>query len=171
MEVHLLQLPVPVWAAAQQQADELLREFALVAAGSDESHHVPARLTALVETLNSQFAGVSTEQEQRLFAAAAAGEERIDDLAYFVPPEAGPASQTLGDLLDEADEHCRAGQHLLTLAAPDEVVAFRRWYLREFVRQCAGLPPVPWPDYDGSWDAPAWVDGTARGRPGVAPDV
>lgn len=153
VQVHLRQVPVRLWSQAQQLTDELLREFALAAAQADEDEdpHVPARLSALVDTLSSQFAGVGTAQEEELSAAAARGQEVVDDLVFLVPPEAAAASTALGDLLDEADDYCREGHHLLTLAAPAEIVAFRHWYLGSFIRQVAGAAPVPWPEYDGSW--------------------
>ena len=72
-EVHLLEVPVGLWAKAQEQTDGLLREFA----------------------------GVSSEQEQQLFAAAGAGQPVIEDLVYLVPGAAAVAA--LGDMLDEAD--------------------------------------------------------------------
>jgi hypothetical protein len=50
-------------------------------------------------------------------------------------------------MLDEVDEFCRQGKHLLTLATPPELVAYRRWYLGEFIAQLAGRPATPWPDY------------------------
>jgi hypothetical protein len=152
--VHLLEVPVPLWSKAQQLTDELLREFALAASQSDDDdHHLPARLTTLMEVLTTQFDGVSSAQEEQLAAAAAAGQPVIADLVFHVPAEAAPASRMLGDMLDEADEYCRQGQHLLTLAAPEDVVRFRRWYLMAFIDQCAGAAPVPWPAFDGSWAA------------------
>jgi hypothetical protein len=56
----------------------------------------------------------------------------------------------LCDLLDEADEFCRAGDRLLTLAAEPELVAFRHWYLGEFWKQVEGAEPVSWPDFQAS---------------------
>ena len=53
--------------------------------------------------------------------------------------------RALGDLLDEADAYCAGGQHLLMLATPDDLLAYRRWYLGEFTRQAEGASPVPWP--------------------------
>ena len=47
---------------------------------------------------------------------------------------------------DETDRFCRASEHLLTLASPPDVRAYQDWILGEFVRQTAGLPPIPWPD-------------------------
>ena len=67
-----------------------------------------------------------------------------------IPVEAGPASQILNDMIDEADEYCRRGQHLLTLESPADCVAYRRWYLGEVVGQLAGADPVPWPDSESS---------------------
>ncbi len=153
VEVRLREIPIPLWSKAQQLSDELLREFALASAQSDdgEEHYLPTRLTRLIDDLNQRFAGSSSAQEEQLHAAAAQGRAVLDELAFVVPSAAAPASLELAAMLDEADDYCREGQHLLTLAAPDDVVAFRRWYLSEFVRQAAGAPPVPWPRYDGSW--------------------
>jgi hypothetical protein len=149
--VRMLQLPVQVWAASQEHHDELLREFALMTAGLDErdgeSAPVPVRLLRLVEQLTASFAGSSDEQEAHLFAAAARGDEVVDVLEFALPEAAGPACVQLEQLLDEADDYCRAGHHLLTLATPEEIRLFRSWYLGEIRDQVAGAGPVPWPDY------------------------
>jgi hypothetical protein len=149
-QVRLQQLPVPLWSRSQEQHDALMREFALMSVPTDEgerTRHVPTRLRELIDTLTADFEGVSTEQEQQLYAAAAAGQQVIDELVYTIPRAAVPASKALGDMLDEADEYCRQGQHLLTLAADDELVRFRRWFLDQFIDQAGGKPPVAWPDY------------------------
>ena len=151
-QVRVLQLPVRIWSRSQEQHDALMREFALMAVPSDEGErerHVPTRLAQLIDTLTSDFEGVATVQEQQMFDAAAAGQDVIDELVYTLPRAAVPASKALGDMLDEADEYCRQGKHLLTLAADDELVRFRRWYLSQFIDQAEGKPPVPWPDYSG----------------------
>jgi hypothetical protein len=147
----MLQLPVQVWAASQEHHDELLREFTLMSAGLEdrdgEAPPVPVRLLRLVEQLTARFAGSSDEQRGRLFAAAARGEEVIDELEFALPEAAGPACVELAQLLDEADEYCRAGRHLLTLSTPDELRVFRSWYLGQVRDQLAGRPPEPWPAY------------------------
>lgn len=149
--VHMLQVPVRVWAASQEHVDELIREFALMTAGlqddDTESAPVPLRLVRLVAQLTADFAGTSDAQRAQLFDAAAAGQDVIDDLVYLLPPEAAPATARLGRMLDEADDYCRDGQHLLTLATPEELVAFRRWCLGQVQDQLAGGAPVPWPDH------------------------
>jgi len=52
-------------------------------------------------------------------------------------------------MLDEADDYCRRGDHLLTLATPAEELRFRRWFVGEFVEQLGGAAPTPWPAYAG----------------------
>jgi hypothetical protein len=149
--VHLRGIPVPLWARTQEHTDELLREFLLIANDREREgagHDVPGRLTALIDELTQQYGGFSGANEQRLADAAVAGKATID-LDYELPPDAAQAAAHLGDLLDDADDYCRRGQHLLTLATPDELVRFRRWFLAEFERQVAGEPPIPWSDYAG----------------------
>ena len=150
-DVHMLGLPVQLWAAAQEHHGELLREFSLMTFGLEDegttSSDVPLRLLRLVQQLTARFAGTSDAQRERLFAAAAAGEQEIDDLVYRLPAAAAPAVRELARMYDEADEYCRAGQHLLTLATPDELRLFRSWYLTEVAAQIEGAPPVPWPVY------------------------
>lgn len=148
VEVRLLQLPVSVWARSQEQHDALRREFALIAlSGAERDRHLPRRLAALVESLNGQFAADVSAQQEQLYAAAAAGRPVIDELVYRVPPAVAGACLALSQLLDEADEYCRRGEHLLTLAADEELVDFRHWFLLEFIDQLAGADPVPWPAF------------------------
>lgn len=147
VDVHLLQLPVDVWSRTQEHTDELLREFALIAADPESAGAVPARLTSLLEQLNQIYGGVGSEQENQLFAAAEAGEPVLEDLAFALPAAAAQACHVLATLLDEADAYCLAGQHLLTLATPPELVRFRRWYLEQFIAQIGGSAAVAWPDY------------------------
>jgi len=149
VDVQLLQIPVGLWARAQEQHDALMREFALMSAPAEddeEARHLPTRLIQLISTLNQDYEGVSTKQEQELHAAVESGTATLDQV-YRVPQSVGDPCRTLGTMLDEADEYCRQGQHLLTLAADDELVRFRWWYLDQFIDQVAGKPPVAWPAY------------------------
>lgn len=149
VDVHMLKLPVRLWGRSQEQHDALMREFALMsvpAEEDDKARHVPTRLIQLIDTLNAQYEGVSSQQEQQLYAALEAGLPTLDQV-YRVPPAAAEACMALGTLLDETDQYCRQGQHLLTLAADEELVRFRWWYLDQFIDQLEGKPPVAWPDY------------------------
>lgn len=145
IEVRIIRIPVPLYREASQHHEDLRREFALVASHAEGGHGsgVPARLLALIADLNVRFQAFTADPLQHLEAAAARDEETID-LTYRVPPEVGPAAAEFDALLDEADDYCRAGETLLTLATPASALAFRRWFLGEFVRQAAGKPPRPW---------------------------
>ena len=142
--VRLLDLPLHVHMRAQQHNDEMTREFQLIL---EQDHQrvgtVPARLLTLSTMLTSKYGGFSEAQERQIQAAYAAGETQLDEVSFLVPAGVSDAARQLGGILDEADEFCRNGD-LLTLAAEPEVLAYRRWYLDNFIVQCAGAPPQPW---------------------------
>lgn len=146
MQVRVLSAPVALWEEATSHTQDLMREFALMTIGAHAgtTRPVQQRLLDLVAQLRVTYAGATTEQELALDAAVVAGRSTID-LTYLLPIGVGAACRALSDLLDEADAHCASGG-MMTLVTPPEQVAFRRWYLGEFVRQEAGLPALAWPD-------------------------
>lgn len=146
--VRLLDVPVRVWKRAAEHHDELMREMALLALGPDMPHDLPQRLVELVELLGRKYAGASARPELERDAALAAGIDRVD-ITFEVPTAAGEAAATLGAMLAEAEEFCRDGDRLLTLAQPQVQSDFGVWYLEQFVNQIAGGAPVAWP---GPWD-------------------
>jgi hypothetical protein len=144
--VRIVGLPVDLHARATEHGEELRREFALIAQGlqhSDRPREMPRRLLSLISTLQGDYSGFTTEQEDLLDRAIESGWDTLD-LTFHVPPSAADAALALGAVMDEADEYCREGKHLLTLATPPELVAYRQWYLREFVQQIGGAEPTPW---------------------------
>lgn len=147
-EVHLIEFPLPIFRRAQEHGDELVREFSLIALAEQDQPDptVPVRLLELVKAVTREYGSVSTEVEQQRDAALEAGLDSID-LIYRVPPAVAEASLVLGAMLDEADDFCRLGDALLTLATPPEAKRFRDWYLQEFVAQLSGADPTPWPQY------------------------
>lgn len=146
-EVLLLRFPLELWQRSQEHVDELLREFALMTrSGQDGTASVPRRLLDLVAELTATYAGFSSHAERTRDEAIARGETEID-LAYRTPVEAVPAVRRLGEMLDEADDYCRQGSHLLTLTTPPDQLLFRRWFLDEFATQLDGGSPTPWPEY------------------------
>jgi hypothetical protein len=142
-EVRLLRFPLRVWRCAGEHHQELMREFALMTLRPDMAETVPMRLRGLIASLQERYSGFTEMTNQERDAALAAGRE-FTDLTYRVPLSAREAAQQLLELLDEADEFCRQGD-LLTMAAPPQDVAYRHWFLGEFVRQLSGEPPIPWP--------------------------
>lgn len=148
-EVRLVRLPLAVQARAQEQHAELMREFALLTLEqppSGDGHRVPERLLALIENLKQQYAGIGAGAEAEIDAAVQRGDSSVD-LVYQVPASVADACDGLAATLDDADAFCRAGKELLTLAAEDDLVAFRHWYLGEFTRQIHGEQPLSWPEY------------------------
>jgi hypothetical protein len=149
--VQVLQLPVALWQQSQEHSDELVREFMLIATEDRQEqtgHDIPQQLLTVIDELTQQYAGFGEENENKLAAAAKQGVAAVD-LVYELPVDIAQGVERLGDIMDQADEFCRRGKHLLTLATPADQVRFRRWFLDEMVHQINGRPPTPWPDYDG----------------------
>lgn len=141
-EVQLLRLPVKVQRLAAEHHDALMRELSLIRA-STSTESVPQRLIAVTNELHDKFGRFSVEPRSALESAFRQGDDYID-VTYYVPRDTGEAAARLSTLLDEADEYCRSGEHLVTLATPPVAVAYRRWLLDEFVGQLAGRAPRPW---------------------------
>ena len=146
--VRILAFPIPVYLRANEAFEGLRREFALMALGTPDPEAVPERLERLIVALTEEFQGVSADADRVRDEAVERGDEVVGELLHNVPGAAAPACVALNDMLDEADEFCRRGDLLLSLASTPEALAFRRWYLGEFTGQIAGLPPVPWPEAD-----------------------
>ena len=145
VEIKLVDLSLPAWQYSTEHHDELLREFRLITAREPSpGHSVPRRLLELIDELDIRFSNFTAGTRSELDEALESGAESID-LTYRVPPEIKKACEDLIALLEETDEYCRHGD-LLTLAPPPEAVRFRVWFLREFVSQAEGNPPVPWPE-------------------------
>lgn len=129
-----------------EYGEGLLRELALVRLGADRDDlGVPDRLLELVDEVRSVYGAFGAGPNSELDAALARGEEVVD-VTYTLPLHAGPFVARLNQVLDDAEELCREGRYLLTMPAPPEVAAYRRWSLGEFERQIAGHPPHPWPE-------------------------
>jgi anti-anti-sigma factor len=142
VEVRLLNLPVYIQRHAAEHHDALMREFALIRASSS-SESLPRRLLALMDELQERFERFAKAPRAVLQTALTEGSTSVD-VAYVVPTDLGEALVRLVELLDETDEYCRAGEHLVTLAATPIEVAYRHWFLDEFIRQLGGAPPEPW---------------------------
>ena len=138
-EVRLLGFPIALHARAVEHHEELMREFQLLALDTAD---VPRRLAALVEEMVASYGSIGLAPAADRDAARARGETTVD-LTYHVPASIAEVCLRLDRMLDEADEFCRSDR-LLTLAADDDLVAFRRWTLGQFVAQVGGAAPTPW---------------------------
>jgi hypothetical protein len=160
--IRLCQVPATILRRASEQYDGLFREFRLIierdpAAGNA----VPGRLLELADELATRFSGFTRASDNELQGALAGDCETID-LVYRLPVEAGAASGSYDQLLDEADAYCRAGRELLTVAPSADAVALRKWLLGEFIHQAAGDAPVAWPH--SPWAQALMLDDNDPGR-------
>ena len=158
VDIQILRLPVPVLRRAAEHSDALLREFRLILERRPgEGRAIPGQLLTLVDELAGRYSGFNAGADADLQLAYERGAAWID-LSYRLPADVGSAAARLDLLFDEADEYCRAGADLLTLSAPPDAVAVRKWFLQEFSRQAAGEPAQAWPA------SPWFLPGAATGE-------
>ena len=128
-------VPVDGYLALQAHNDALFRELELISIEleSGEAGRVVPPVAELVGQLYSRFRGQRDGYRDVVAAAQARGERRVD-LETKVPPSAAGAALGYLELLERADELCRAGV-LLTPEPPPEVKDLRRWFVEEMVAQ------------------------------------
>lgn len=141
-EVRLIGVPVEMWRRASAHQQAVQREFDILMSSLPENS-VPHRLAELSEQLANRFNSFGTEPFEMLREAADRNIASVD-LTFRVPEATVEGVRQLDVMMDVVDEFCREGD-LLTLAASSELVAFRRWFLGEFIRQIGhGEPPESW---------------------------
>ena len=140
--VLLRDFPVQLAYEARQHGESLLRELAFIVADGRDDTPVARRLLELAAHTDEHYAGMNPEADALLDAAHARGDEYVD-LDLQVPADFLDTALEAVPVLVEVDKFCRTGQ-LLTLPPSDELRAFWRWYLGEYIRQIGGEPPVSW---------------------------
>jgi anti-sigma regulatory factor (Ser/Thr protein kinase) len=128
-------VPVDGYLALQAHNDALFRELELVSIELETggATRVAPDLAEVVGQLYSRFRGQRDSYRDVVAAAQARGEPTVD-LETKVPPSAAGATLGYLELLERADELCRAGV-LLTPEPPPEVKDLRRWFVEEMVAQ------------------------------------
>ncbi|MHB2024730.1 MAG: SpoIIE family protein phosphatase, partial [Mycobacteriales bacterium] len=150
--VALPDVPTDLLLAAKRHVDNVIREFALAAAGAAAgvTELVPPHLTQLIEAVTNDFSEARQSIKRQAMAAAASGQQRTR-LVLHLPASAASAGERYLDGLDQVDSYARAAR-LLTLATPPEHRAFRRWYVTTLVAQlrahAAGLEPPEIPTFE-----------------------
>jgi hypothetical protein len=142
--VRLCEVPVELRVRSLQHGEELVREMTLLRMTGDIESRVPERLCELADEVMEQYGPQIAAAREETDRAVAAGLEVIPELVYRLPAGAAAVVERMAQLLDEADEFCRAGEHLLTLETPPDVAEYRRWSFGEVQRQLAGEGPRPW---------------------------
>jgi hypothetical protein len=149
-EVRMLQMPLRLRERSRQHGADLLREMALVQAGSTTAsgdEDVPARLLELAGELDTSYAPYIAASTSEMDAALDSGQDSHPEIVYHLPPETVPFVQHIAALLAEVEDYCRSDSYLLTLAPPPDIAVYRQWSMQEVLRQHAGQPPTPWPAY------------------------
>lgn len=153
VDIELLGVPVALYRQAAEHFDELRREFIFISRDTADRTGVPHRLTELINDLDMRFATLGDQLERDLAAAVEQGQTLVD-LHHQIPAGAGTAIDALVAMLDEADDYCRRGSHLLTLATPPRPLAFRRWFFGQFRDQIDGADPTPWKQWEATQPDP-----------------
>jgi len=148
--VRMLSVPLLLRERSRQHGADLLRETALVQAGQatgTAERAVPARLLELAHELDTVYGPYVAASTEQMEDALDRGEDTLDEAAYRLPSQAAAFVRRVADLLAEVEVYCREDAHLLTLAPPPDVAAYRRWAIEQVLEQHAGRPPTPWPVY------------------------
>jgi anti-anti-sigma factor len=168
--VVLRGVPVDIHRRAETHGATLRRELALLHT-ADQQGDAPARLLWLSHDLSRRYDRFSTAQRGVVDDAAVATQGFVD-LHYRMPAHAADAVEELATALEEMDAYCRSGD-LVTLAATDELLAYQRWFLGQFVEQLRdGRSPTSWIEWlasaDGASGAAAGADAATATVPGDA---
>lgn len=140
--VALFGAPVAAFAATQMWLDDLFHELQLLAIGEEQGLELPPQLMRLGDQIRALIERPRLVLYEQVAAATAGGREAVD-LTVELGPRAVPHMARTMLLLDELDEHCRAGV-LLTPPRSPEVDAALRWLAREIVGQLeVGRAPRP----------------------------
>ncbi|HVF20922.1 MAG TPA: hypothetical protein VNA14_11875 [Mycobacteriales bacterium] len=138
-------MPVGLFWAAEQHANDILREVALMAAARRDlaDGH---RFTEVLAAADSYAQRPSAVRHRVAESVALAQRQGWDHVTVGLDADAEAADGTLAweELLQRFDALSR-DERLLTLPADAELVAYRAWYVREVVEQVrTGRAPVSW---------------------------
>jgi hypothetical protein len=151
--MRLLEVPLALRERSRQHGADLLREMELItlgrAAGTTQ-HELPQRLMELAQELERVYGPYVGANTDDLDAALDRGDETMAEVVYHLPRQSVTLVKHVEAILREVDDYCRAGQELLTLAPPPDVVAYREWVTSQVLGQADGGPPTPWPVFAAS---------------------
>lgn len=139
-EVRLVDVPTRLLIGWEEHVRDLMREFALVSPSRRplEEIGIDDPVELVVATLDRYW-----DLMRPVWAQARPTEgQRPGHISFVVklPESVVTDGPRFLEALDAADELSRQGK-LLTEAAPDDVCAFRRWFVHALVRQVATRTP------------------------------
>ncbi|MFE6225982.1 SpoIIE family protein phosphatase [Streptomyces sp. NPDC057854] len=134
--VTLVDVPGALYSAAQQHRHLLLRELELASAAGADLVPRPDLVTA-----HDVSNAISGAVAAALRHESAEGE--IRSLPLALPADVAPAVETLGRVLEAAEQAAR-DERLLALPALPRSRVFHRWLFDEITGQLAGAHPTAW---------------------------
>lgn len=145
--VCILGAPVDVVLESTRQLSDLQREVQMMALGG----HAPAELTEVVRQARTWVPDIDqwTDSDRLLAEQAAASGRATVDFDVFVPADVGRRIEGIAGWLARAASSIDR-RLLLSVAPTREVVAYRRWYADEILRQLAGQSPRRCPIQTGA---------------------
>ena len=150
IEVHLLDVPLALRRRALEHADEIAREVQLIVTGGGAAA-MPELVAVLQEMVHfradapDSYRDLADEMRAQLDAATLDGRQSAD--AHYLVTESSVAAMAGMHALFERFDALAASGRMLTLAPPDDVKAFSRWLLGQYLSQFEGQAPEPWPQW------------------------
>ena len=138
--VDLFGVPLSLVVDLRRHYYELRRELRLLAVAHRDDYPVARELTEVFLRFERSFPSTVTKE---INEALARGDATVD-LRVWIDPDSSTVIEQMLELLDLADDFCRA-KRLLSLARTPPQRTFQQWYFGEFVRQARGEPPRAWP--------------------------
>ena len=156
VDVVLLDVPLLLHAAWQQHAEELLREYMLVALDTDDptdALEVHAAASSAMSLLHEQLPEPDIGEDAEALMAGAI-EPNVSRGRLVLPVSRGEVSafQVLEETLDAALVKADSGE-LLTRPIQPELRSLRRWLCQEVRGQVRGEQPTAW-SYDAGAPPP-----------------
>jgi anti-sigma regulatory factor (Ser/Thr protein kinase) len=141
-KVELRRVPVRILLESTVQLSDLQREMQVMALDAGAG----PELTRAAEAARAWMADIDrwTDSDRRFAEAAAAAGAEVVDFEVVVPDDVAARIEGIASWLDGVAAPVQDRQ-LLTLPATAEVVAYRRWYGAEIIRQLSGHPPTGCP--------------------------
>ena len=138
--IRIDRLPLRHVADMRRHYRELRRELRLLSLAHQEDYPLAHDLTEVFTRFERSF---PSSLGRQVGAAAVRGVPTVD-LRLHLDPRTAPVIEQMLELLDLADEFCRA-RRLLSLARTPQQREFQAWYFGEFIRQARGEAPSEWP--------------------------
>ena len=140
VSVVMRDLPVSKLTEFRRHYQELRRELRLLSLAHQDDYPLAQDLTEVFQRFEASF---TLSLRTQYLDAVDRGLSAFD-LETTLDPAAAVVIEQMLELLDLADEFCRA-KRLLALARTPAQREFQQWYFGEFVRQVRGETPTVWP--------------------------